>query len=149
MTEPSRNVPYEDSDMRQVIGEIETMLDEQTTIKAKSAADCGVIARRVKARKKAATSLGIKTKLLNRLLKQRALERQLRDNAGEVDEADAEIFLEASGQFSMFAPVEGEELAPKDEPVAKKAARRAAKVAEAHQAREQEEGKRVLDSVLN
>lgn len=137
-----KNSLYEDSDLRQVIDEIEAMEDEKVSIRMKAAADAGVIAKRIKAKKKEAKdAAGIPTTILNRLLKQRDLERKLEANANEVEEQLIELFAEASGQFSWLAPSPEE---PQKEVPAARAARRAKNRAEAHQAAEQADGERVL-----
>lgn len=145
MTDQKRN-SYEDSDFKQIIAEIEGYEDDKASARAEAAGKCSQIARRIKNAKATAKSLGIPKAILDAMLKTRKLERKLQEAAGEVPEELAEMWVDAVGQFSFLAPAEGEEVEPEATP-AKKAARRAKKAAEAHQAAEQVEGGKVLEEL--
>lgn len=136
---------YSDDDFRQVLQEIEEFEEQKLSIRAKAAGECGGIAKRIKNAKATAKALGIPLLVLGASLKARKLERQLQAIADDIPEDLAEVWLDAAGQFSMFAPEADE---PQDEaPAAKKAARRAKKAAEANQEAEQAEGAEVLDTL--
>lgn len=146
---PLRNAPYEDEDLRQAIDEIEEMEAEKRSVRAEAAGTISQIAKRIKNKKtEAKDAAGIPTDLLNVLLEQRALERKQEENAERLKPEHIELYEEASGQFSVFAPV-GDE---RDEPVvtpATKAAQRAKAKAAANEEREQREGAEVLADLVH
>lgn len=146
MTEQKRN-GFEDSDLRDVIAEFETMDDEATEITAAAMGKVAGIRKRQKAlKKRAKDDLSIPTRLLTTLLKQRKLERKLQDLANDIPEDEVELYLDASNQFSFLAPIAGEKetVTP-----AARAAQRAAEAAKASAAAEQEEGERVLSELTH
>lgn len=144
MTDYKANT-YDDADMRDIITEIEGLDDEAEKIMAAARGKVGGLRRKQKAAKKRAKDdLAIPMGVLVPLLKQRALERKLQKLVGDVSEDLIEVFEDAAGQFSLFAPEADE---PKQEPVAQRAARRAAKKAKANQEAEIEEGAKVLDEL--
>lgn len=134
---------YEDDDMRQLIGEIETLEAEKVSIRAKAAGECGGVAKKIGNAKGRAKELGIPLAILNGLLKTRKLERQIAAAGNTIPDELAELWVEASGQFSFLAP-EGEEPPEPGETAAQRAARQRKADADAHHEAEQAEGDRVL-----
>lgn len=143
MTEQKRN-GYEDSDFRDILVEIEGYQDEQAEERASAAGKCSALAKRIKNAKDTAKKLGIPLAVLNASLKARKLERQLQDIAAGIPDDLAEVWVDASGQFSMFAPEDG---AAPEESAATVAARQRAEEARAHHEAEQAEGAAVLDEL--
>ena len=139
---------YEDADMRQLIGEIETLEAEKVSIRAKAAGECGGVSKKIGNAKGRAKELGIPLAILNGLLKTRKLERQIAAAGQGIPDDLAELWEEANGQFSLFAP-EGEEPPEPGVSAAQLAARkRAAEAAAANEA-EQREGARVLEDLTS
>lgn len=96
---------YEDSDFLQVIQEIEEMDDEIVTIQATAAGKIGGVKTRKANRKKIAKQeLGIPTKVLEAVLKQRSLERQIAKISAGVPDDEVELYADAAGQFSFLKP---------------------------------------------
>lgn len=147
MTEQRKN-SYEDSDLRQILGEIEDFEAEKVSIRATAAGECGGIAKQIGNAKGRAKELGIPAAILNGLLKTRNLERQIAAVADGVPEDHAEMWVDAVGQFSFLAPDTDEEQ-PKAETGATKAAKRRQKQAKANQEAEQAEGASVLDDLVH
>ena len=144
MTKEQKRNSYEDDDFKQVLETIEGLEAERRSLLAEAAGKSSAIAKKIADEKKTATKLNIPKALLNAVLKQRKLEEQLQDIADGIPDDMAELYQDASGQFSFLQPDEGE-----PEPPAKAAATRAAKRAKANQAAEQEEGEKVLDSLTH
>ena len=148
MTDYKQN-SYADDDFRNVLAEIEGFEDEKVSIRAEAAGKCGGLAKKIKNAKATAKALGIPLAVLGASLKSRKLERQLQKIADDIPEDLAEVWTDASGQFSMFAPAADENRDEPDAPAAKKAAKRAKTAAQANQEREQEDGKKVLDGLVH
>jgi hypothetical protein len=138
---------YEDDDFRKILAEIEGYEDDKASIRDKAAGECGGLAKKIKNAKATAKALGIPLSVLGASLKSRKLERQLQAIADDIPEDLIEVWEDAAGQFSMFAPKADEQ--QEEAPVAKKAARRAKTAAQANQEAEQEEGSRVLDELVH
>lgn len=136
---------YEDSDFRDIINEIEGFKAEQAEIRASAAGKCSALAKRIKNSKATAKALGIPLAIVNASLKARDLERQLQDVADSIPDDLAEVWVDASGQFSMFAPADGEDAS--ENSAATAAAKRRADAARAHHEAEQAEGAAVLDDL--
>jgi hypothetical protein len=143
MTEkaPKKN-GYEDSDLKQILDEIEEFEDQKVSIRAKAAGECGGISKKIGNTKGRAKELNIPLAALNALLKTRKLERQMDAIAHQVPDDYVEIFDDMTGQFSMFSPDEGES------PAAAAAQRRKTEAQE-NQEREQEEGAKILDGLVH
>lgn len=137
--EPLRN-GFEDDDFRQILEEIEEYEDEKVSIRAAAAGECGGLAKKIKNAKSTAKALGIPLSILNGVLKTRRLERQIDAVAKGIPEDQAELFADASGQFSFLKPVDGETIVAA-------AARGAKSAAEDNAAAEQAEGEKVLDDL--
>lgn len=135
---------FEDSDFRDILNEIEGYVDQQVSIRAKAAGECGGLAKKIKNAKATAKALGIPLSVLGASLKTRKLERQMKKIADEIPEDLVEVWLDAAGQFSFFAPAVGdaEEAAP-----ASAAASQRVDEAKAHHEAEQAEGAAVLDEL--
>jgi hypothetical protein len=146
VTEQQRN-GYEDSDFSDIIAEIEGLEDEKKSIMSEAMGRCSGIAKKIANAKKTATSLKIPKAVLLAVMKQRKLERQLQALADDVPEDLAEVYLDASGQFSFLKPDDGAE--DESAPAATKAAKKSAARAKANQAAEQEEGAKVLDELVH
>lgn len=140
--EPRRN-GYEDDDMRQLIGEIETLEAEKVSIRAKAAGECGGVSKKIGNAKGRVKELGIPLAILNGLLKTRKLERQIEAAGQGIPDDLAELWLEASGQFSFLAP-EGEEPPEPGETAAQRAAKQRKAEADANHEAEQQAGEEVL-----
>lgn len=134
---------YADEDFRNVLDEIEGYVDEQASIRAKAAGECGGIAKKIKNAKATAKALGIPLAVLGASLKARKLERQLQAIADDIPEDLIEVWVDAAGQFAWLPPDEEE---PKASP-AKKAAKRVKTKADENSDREQEEGAEVLNGL--
>lgn len=144
MTEFKANT-FDQDDMAAVLSEYDDMDVEAEEIMAEARGRVGGIRKRQKEHlRRAADELGIPTAISKPLIKQRKLELKLKRNAESVSEEWTEVFEEASGQFSLFAPDEDEE---PTETVAEMAAKRRAKKAKVDQEAEQEVGTAVLDSL--
>lgn len=150
MTEQQRN-SYADEDFRQIIAEIESHEDDKVSARAEAAGKCSQIAKRIKNTKATAKSLGIPKSILEAVLKTRKLERKLQEAADEIPEDMVELWEEASGQFSIFAPVadEADEVAEPEATPASKAAKRRKKAAAENQEREQAEGAEILADLVH
>ena len=136
---------YEDDDFRQVIAEIEDADEEAESIMATARGKVSAIRTRQKNRIKIAKQeLRIPSDVLRAVLKQRKLEQKLKDLASTVPDDLIEVFEDASGQFSMFAP-SGDD-APA-ETSAQAAARQRREEVQAVTDREQEEGAAALDEL--
>lgn len=134
---------YDDDDMRQLIGEIETLEAEKVSIRAEAAGKCGGVSKKIGNAKGRAKELGIPLAILNGLLKTRKLERQIAAAGQGIPDDLAELWEEASGQFSFLAP-DGQEPAEPGETAAQRAARQRKAEADAHQEAEQKAGEEVL-----
>ncbi|KQU96467.1 hypothetical protein [Devosia sp. Root105] len=139
---------FEDDDMRQLIGEIETLESEKVSIRAKTAGECGGISKKIGNAKGRAKELGIPLAILNGLLKTRKLERQIAAAGQGIPDDLAELWEEASGQFSFLAPDEEEPEEP-GETAAQRAARQRRAEADAHHEAEQAEGEAALKDLVN
>jgi hypothetical protein len=149
MTEHLRNQMFEDADFKDVLKEIEDHVDEIGGIMASAMGKAAGIRKKIKAiKKRAKDDLAIPSAILNASLKTRKLERQLQNIAGDVPDELAEIWVDVSGQFSMFAPVEGEEAGDGETPTVAAARRRKA-AADANQEAEQKEGAEALDGLVH
>lgn len=144
MSEQRRNSYYDD-DLRQVIEEIEEYEDQATTIRAEAAGKCSGIAKKIANAKKNAKALNIPLAILSATLKTRKLERELQKVADGVPDELTEMWEDASGQFSLFAPEPGEEQTKA--PAAAKAASKRKAAAKANQEAEQKEGAAVLSTL--
>lgn len=139
-----RRNSYEDSDFQKVLEEIEEMDAEIATIQATAAGKIGGVKTRKSNRIKIAKQeLGIPSAVLTNVLKQRVLERQMQKLAAGVPDDLIEVFEDASGQFSLFKPAQGEKAVP----AAQAAAQQRAKDIQAVTDREQAEGAEALDSL--
>ena len=134
---------YEDDDMRQLLTEIEDLEQEKVTIRMEAAGKSSGVSKKIKAAKGRARSLGIPLAILDGLLKTRRLERQIKAAAETIPDDLAELWEEASGQFSFLAPAGEEPLEPGDT-AAQAAARQHAEEAKQRQEAELEEGDAVL-----
>jgi hypothetical protein len=140
---PAKN-GYDDDDMRQVIQEIEDADDEAETIMASARGKVSGIRTRQKNRIKIAKQeLQIPSDVLRAVLNQRKLERKLKMLAESISEDMAEVYVDASGQFSLFRPDEGEPAKPAAQAAAEE---RQADVA-AREAAEQAEGEKALSEL--
>lgn len=136
---------YEDDDLRQVLAELDEMDDEAEEILASARGKVSAIRTRQKNRIKIADKeLRIPPPLVRALRAQRKLERQLKMVAKTVPDDLIEVYEDASGQFSMFAPAAGEE---KTETAAEAAAHQRAADIAAQTEREQAEGAAALDEL--
>lgn len=107
MTEQQRN-GYDDDDFRQVIQEIEEADDEAESIMATARGKVSGIRTRQKNRIKIAKQeLQIPSDVLRAVLRQRKLERKLKLLADSVADDLVEVYVDAAGQFSLFAPEDG------------------------------------------
>lgn len=141
------NQPFEDQDFRDILAEIEDHEENIQSIMSAAMGKAADIRKQIKnAKKRAKAELQIPTAILNASLKTRKLERKLDEIAKDVPEELIELWSDVAGQFSFLAPTEDEEVI-KDEPVAKRAAKRAKKAAEKRDAAEIEEGGKVLDDM--
>lgn len=101
---------YDDDDMQSVLDRIEEIDAQKKSIMATAMAECGKLSDKIKEiKKEAADDLKIPRKVLNPLLKRRRLERQIEAIDGDVDEDFQEVYVDACGQFAMFAPVDQDE----------------------------------------
>lgn len=138
---------FEPEDMIQIIGEVEDLEAEIKSTMARAMGEVGGIRKKIKnIKKRAKDDLAIPSSILSAVLKTRKLERQIKKVADDVPEDMAEVWADASGQYSFFAP-EGEEPAEPGETAAQRAAKQRKVEAEANQASELEEGGRVLDEL--
>jgi hypothetical protein len=148
MTSPrppeQRKNAYEDADFLSVVQEIEEADEEIETISATARGKIGAVKIRQKNRKKIASQeLGIPTDVLNAVLKQRRLERQIAKISAGVPDDMVELYADAAGQFSFLKP--GDEH-PMDN-AAQVAARQRATEIQKVTDQEQEEGAAVLDEL--
>lgn len=107
MTEQRRN-SYSEEDLAQLVGEIEEVREDSADIMASAR---GKVMNNKKREKNLITmaekELGIPPKIAKAALRQRELERQMKKNAESVGDDLIEMYVEASGQMSLFKPVEG------------------------------------------
>jgi hypothetical protein len=137
---------FEDEDFLKQLLAIEELEAEQRSIRAKAASECGKLAKRIKNEKATAKALGIPPSILSASLKTRKLERQIEAVAADIDEDLIEVWEDAAGQFSMFAPGPDEEQG-RPEPTAQKAARKASAAKRKQHETEQEEGAAALEEI--
>lgn len=148
MTKEQQANGYEDDDFRTVLAELDEMDEEAAEIMASARGKVSAIRTRQKNRIKIADKeLMIPPALLRAVRKQRKLEQQLQDLADDIPEDLIELYEDAAGQFSFFAPEGDEEDAQPEAPAATKAASRAKKAAQANQQAEQKDGAEVLDGL--
>lgn len=141
-----RKNSYSDDDMKALLDVLDEKDAEALEIMASAMGKVAGIRKWQKAEiKRAKDDLGIPTGVLKPLRKMRALEKQMRKVADEVAEDLVEVFEDAVGQFSFFAPAEAEAAEP-ETAAARAAADRKAAVAEVTE-REQAEGEAVLDEL--
>lgn len=145
MTEQRKN-SFDDSDMTQILEEIEGLVQEQVLIRAEAAGRCGGISKKIGNAKGRAKELGIPLTILGGLLKTRKLERQIAAVADGIPDDFAEVWEDAAGQFSMFKP-EDEDDEPAQENAAQAAARKRKATADKNEAEEQVAGAAVLDQL--
>jgi hypothetical protein len=114
-----RRNSYEPEDLENLVGEVEEMRGEAQEILASARGKAGNIKKReqtlIKSREK---ELGIPQKIVRAALRQRELERLLQKNAESVGDDLVEMYVEASGQMSMFKPVEGQSVSTPGEAAA-------------------------------
>jgi hypothetical protein len=147
MTEFKKNT-FDEEDMRSVLSEFEEMNDEAEELMASARGKvAGLRKKQKELKRRAKDDLGIPSAILNPILRQRNLERQMRKNAAEVAEEWTEVFEEASGQFSLFAPDDNEK--PEEAPAAQRAARQRKKEAKEANEHEQAEGERIIDEMMH
>jgi uncharacterized protein (DUF849 family) len=131
---------FEDDDFRTVIQEIEDADDEAETVMATARGKVSGIRTRQKNRIKIAKQeLNIPSDVLRAVLKQRKLERKLKMLAESVSDDLVEVYVDASGQFSLFGA--------SDEPAAQVAAREHQSDIEKITEAEQAEGENVLNEL--
>ena len=129
-----------DDDFRTVIQEIEDADDEAETVMATARGKVSGIRTRQKNRIKIAKQeLNIPSDVLRAVLKQRKLERKLKMLAESVSDDLVEVYVDASGQFSLFGA--------SDEPAAQVAAREHQSDIEKITEAEQQEGENVLNEL--
>lgn len=139
-----RKNAYEDADFLAVVQEIEEADDEIETISATARGKISGVKTRQKNRKKIASlELGIPTDILNAVLKQRRLERQIAKISAGVPDDMVELYADAAGQFSFLQP---DEAHPTDNAAQVAARQRAADIQKVTDA-EQAEGAAALDSL--
>lgn len=132
---------YDDDDFLQVIQEIEDADDEAESIMATARGKVSGIRTRQKNRIKIAKQeLQIPSDVLRAVLKQRKLERKLKLLADSVADDMVEIYVDASGQFSLFAPEEGAPVMTAAQAAAEKRRDEIARITE----QEQAEGEQAL-----
>lgn len=103
-----RRNSYEPEDLAKLIGEVEDLRKDTQEILASARGKAGNNKKREQNLiKMAEKELGIPPKIVRATLRQRDLERQLQKNAESVGDDLVEMYVEASGQLSMFKPVEG------------------------------------------
>jgi hypothetical protein len=103
-----RRNSYEPEDLAKLVGEVENLREDTQDILASARGKAGNNKKREQNLiKMAEKELGIPPKIIRATLKQRDLERQLQKNAESVGDDLVEMYVEASGQMSMFKPVEG------------------------------------------
>jgi hypothetical protein len=96
---------YEDADFQQVISELEEMNEEVETIMATARGKVSAVKTRQKNRKTIARQeLKIPTALLDAVMQQRKLERQLAKISAGVPDDMVELYADAAGQFSFLKP---------------------------------------------
>lgn len=140
-----RNVQFEDEDFRAVLTEIEEADDEAETLMATTRGKVQGIRKRQKNRIKIAKQeLGIPSDVLRAVLKQRKLETKLKRLTEEVSDDQIETYEDCAGQFSLFAPVEGEAKAPT---AAQAAAKQRKADIKAKSEEEQAEGAKALEEL--
>ena len=146
MKEPRIN-GFEDEDFRTVLAELDVLDAEAEQIMASAKGKVSAIRKRQKNRIKIADKeLSIPPDLLRTIRAQRRLEHKLQALADDIPKDMIELYEDSSGQFSIFAPEDGEEVV--DAPAATKAARKAKTAAQANAEAEQEEGDKVLDELV-
>lgn len=145
MTEQRKN-SYEDSDFLTVLKEIEEMHDEVETVMASARGKVAGIKARIKNRIKIADKeLQIPPDILRAVLSQRKLERQIKNLAASVKDDLIEVFEDAAGQFSLFAPADGEEAKPAAQAAAEQRKAEIQKITD----EEQQAGAEALDELAS
>jgi hypothetical protein len=141
VTEQRKN-GYEDADFKKVLAELDEMDAEAASVMASAKGKVSAIRKRQKNRIKIADKeLNIPPTILRTIRAQRKLEAKLQELADDVPEDLAEVYEDAAGQFSFFAPADGEE--PAEGP-AQAAARKRSADAAAYQEQEQKDGEAAL-----
>lgn len=145
MTAEQRKNGYEDDDLRQVLAELDEMDDEIAELIASVGGKVTAVKTRQKNRIKIADKeLNIPPELVRAIRKQRKLERQMQAVADDLPEDLVEVFEDAAGQFSLFAPVAGEE--PVETAAQAAARKRRDEIAEVTE-KEQAEGEAALSEL--
>jgi hypothetical protein len=145
VTERTATNTWEDEDFRAVLKEIEDMRDDSADIMATARGKVMNNKKREKNRIKIAKQeLGIDSTILRTILKQREIERKLQKLTEDVSDDMIDVYEDAAGQFSLFAPADGE--APAETAAQAAARQRKAKIDEVTE-REQAEGAKALDEL--
>jgi hypothetical protein len=145
VTEYARNT-YDDEDMKAILTEIEDHESEIEKIMASAMGKAAGIRKKIKAvKKRAKDDLAIPMGVLVPLLKVRKLDRQRKKIEDDVSEELIEVYVDAAGQFSMFAPVhtEGDHEVEPEKPWPDDEA------AKSRDAAEQAEGEKVLEGAVH
>lgn len=145
MSKTPRTNGYEDEDFRTVLAELDEMDAEAEAVMASAKGKVSGIRKRQKNRIKIADKeLNIPPTILRAIRAQRKLERQMQALADDLPDDLAEVYEDAAGQFSMFAPEDDED---EPETAAQAAAKKRTAAAAAHQEQEQAEGAAALDEL--
>ena len=142
---------YDDEDFRTVLAELDEMDDEIQELKSSMGGKIAAIKKRQQNRIKIADKeLNIPPALLRKVRAQRKLEQQMQDLVDDLPDDLVEVFEDAAGQFSLFAP-EGDGVHPASgaavtaaKPAAVVAAEKRKAADAEREAAEQVEGERVL-----
>lgn len=149
MTEYKSNT-YADEDMKSVIDQIEALEAEKVSIMSAAMGECSAVAEKIKkVKKEAKDDLSIPMKVLNPLLKRRKLERKISEIDGAIDEDYVEVFLDAAGQFCMFAPIADNGEAEAEWPDDKAAGTKRSARTKADDDAEQAEGEKALEGAVH
>lgn len=144
---PPEQIPngFEDEDFRTVLSELDEMDDEAESIMASARGKVSGIRKRQKNRIKIADKeLNIPPALIRGVRAQRKLERQMLKVVENLPDDLIDVFEDSAGQFSLFAPAQGE--APVETSAQSAARQRRAEIAKVT-AEEQIEGAAALDDL--
>lgn len=136
MTKPRTGTnTWEDADFLAVLKEIEEMREDSAEIMATARGKVMNNKKREKNKiKMAKQELGIDSSILTTVLKQREIERRLQKLAENVSDDMIDLYEDCAGQFSLFAPDEGQPAVPAAQAAAAERAAQVQKITDEEQA---------------
>lgn len=97
---------FEDDDALALLQRVEELEDQKASVMASARGECSGIAKQIKNALAEAKELNIPRASFNGWRKKRKHERAIKAIESSIPEEEIEVYLEGSGQFSLFAPTD-------------------------------------------